>query len=244
MRTGAYRTFRDTNGNVITGIISNFYYTSSDDYATWTSYTNLSPDGLGLNHGGIDVDPASPTYGAGFNLLSQTGTGDVVTNGQFLTDASSWSLDTHWTYDAISKAIEFIGPNTSSPPYYFLRQTIQGVQSPDQYRVTFDVIHYISGNVYCSFGGNAAYSFSGNGTKTFTSAVGINSEIYFYGFGVNAQFEITNVTIVPLYDTLLRISYDPWTSWTTFRTIHGWYFLSPGGYGTYKAQANWMPLFT
>lgn len=117
---------------------------------------------------------------------------EMIINGTFATNLDNWTADAGWTWSAASAC------NDGSPNA--IRQTIAGLTNGADYRVSFEILNYTSGNLAVLLG-NTLYApdFSANGVYAVTITAGAGTDIE---FDSDAAFIgcIVNVSVRPIQE--------------------------------------------
>ena len=126
---------------------------------------------------------------------------ELVTNGTFDSDASSWSLGTDWAYDS-GKLTKSAG---SGYTYSALTQTLSGVSSGTLYLIQFTTSNVTTASNMMVKLGNVSPSTSptyigGNGANTYTQLIkagGTSLEIS--SIGSSTAFSIDSISVKEVY---------------------------------------------
>ena len=126
---------------------------------------------------------------------------ELVTNGTFDSDASSWSLGTDWAYDS-GKLTKSAG---SGYTYSALTQTLSGVSSGTLYLIQFTISNVTTASNMLVKLGNVSPSTApmyvgGNGANTYTQLIkagGTSLEIS--SIGSSTAFSIDSISVKEVY---------------------------------------------
>lgn len=201
-----YSTVNVNNSEYLDGYDSSYFYPYSNPHnfinssANDSYYLNSNPYGY-LNttynityQNKADYQFANNTFNGSGNFMTYSTRGnEQLTNPNFDTDTTGWTLGTAWRYDATQQLVRKQVSGTT-----FLNQSVANMSKPIEvgqyYTLTFTISN-ITGSVTPTFAGYNFGSYFNNGTFIISFVAMNLSELRFTP-STTARFSLDNISVV------------------------------------------------
>ncbi|MCX6765657.1 MAG: tail fiber domain-containing protein, partial [Candidatus Moranbacteria bacterium] len=187
----------DTDNDGTNGIAGNSYINFKTRSTSRLFVDNNGYIGIGNTSPSQGLEVGSTTNGLNAKITAAIGVTNLITNGTFVSDLSSWTPSGGWAWSAGTAKNDGTGG-------YLTQQFSKTVGK--QYKITFDVVGGTAGKLYIGQGANTFEKDPGSASYTEQFKALTDQELYFYSQGFDGA--VDNVVIYELTNGNLAVDGD------------------------------------